>query len=399
MIVKKKVIVAGLISAGMICGAFAAPGQGIHAGPWAFNPYVDVAGTYDSNIDQARTGARDDIFIDSTLGLRVGYSTYLLEFNGLGFLSQRVYSDATDKDFEAGGELLRIKYGNRDLVEVEADQTFRRVEDVDRYVNEAAVGGVSPDSVLDVTARSRRDVSQAGLSAGKNVTDKLELDVGYRVDDINYDQAGLFDLRNHVGQIETAHQLTDKSAGFVTVKGALQENLSLDDQAEYYAVRLGLKTKGTDKVTFKGGAGVQYYDQANGEGSAGFNFDLTTSWAATEKIVLMAGGRNGSQMSSLYADNGADYQIFWLGGTYRITPAISTTLSGAYRVDDYMEPVVDNNRTIDRQDKGAAGRLRVDYQAPAKFMKVYAEASYEDMSSNVEDYDDTRMALGVILMY
>jgi hypothetical protein len=113
----------------------------------------------------------------------------------------------------------------------------------------------------------------------------------------------------------------------------------------------------------------------------------------------MAGGRNGSQMSSLYADNGANYQIFWFGGTYRITPAISTTLSGAYRVDDYMEPVVDNNRTIDRQDKGAAGRFRIDYQAPAKFLKVYTEATYEDMSSNIEDYNDTRIALGAILTY
>jgi hypothetical protein len=395
----KRLYAAGLISASVICAAFAAPGQGIHAGPWTFNPYADVSGTYDSNIDQSHTVERDDIFTDTTLGLRAGYSTYMVEFNGLGFLSQRDYSDATDKNFGAGGELLRLKYGNRDLVEVEADQTFRRVEDVDRYANEAAVGGVSPDSVLDVTARSRRDVNQAGVSAGKNMTDKLEVDAGYRFDEINYDQASLYDLRNHVGQVEAAHQLTDKSAGFLSVKGALQENLSLDDQAEYYAARLGLKTKGTDKVTFKGGAGFQYYDQANGDGRMSFNFDLISTWAATDKIILMAGGRNGSQMSSIYADNGADYRIFWLGGTYHVTPTLSTTLSGAYRVDDYMEPVTDNNRIVDRQDKGAAGRFRIDYQAPAKFLKVYTEATYEDMSSNIEDYSDTRIALGAILTY
>lgn len=394
-----KLFTAGMISAGMICAACAAPGQGIHTGTWTLNPYVDVSGTYDSNIDQSRVVERDDIFADATLGLRAGYSTYRVEFNGLGFLSQRDYADATDKNFGAGGELLRLKYGNRDLVEVEADQTFRRVTDVDRYANEAAVGGVSPDSVLDVTARSRRDVNQAGLSAGKNVTDKLEVDAGYRFDDINYDQASLFDLRNHVGQVETAYQLSDKTAGFLTVKGALQENLSLDNQAEYYAARLGLKTKGTDKVTFKGGAGVQYYDQANGDAHTAFNFDLASSWAATEKIVLMVGGRNGSQMSPYYADNGADYQIFWLGGTYKVTPAISTTLSGAYRVDDYMKPVTHNNCLVDRQDKGAAGRLRIDYQAPAKFLKIYAEATYEDMASTIEDYNDTRLALGATLSY
>lgn len=395
----KHVLAAGLMSVTLVCAANAGPGQGIHNGPWTISPYADVSGTYDSNIDKSRVDEKADVFSDSTVGLRAGYSSFMLEFDGLGFLSQRNYADNTDKDFGAGGDLLRAKYGNRDQVEVEADQTFRRVEDIDRYANEAAVGGVSPDSVLDVSARSRRDVNQAGISAGRNMTDKLELDVGYRFDDINYDQASLYDVRNHVGQVETAHQLTDKTAGLLTVKGAIQENVSLDNQAEYYAARLGMKTKGTDKLTFKGGAGLQYYDQADGNGEAAFNFDLITSWAVTEKVAFQAGGRNGSQMSSLYADNGTDYQIYWIGSTYRVTPAISTTLSGAYRVDDYMNPVTDNNQSVNRSDKGLAGRLRADYQAPAKFLKIYTEASYEDMNSNIEDYSDTRIALGAILAY
>ena len=395
----KRLLTAGLISATLIGAVNATPGQGIHTGPWTFVPYADVSETYDSNVNQSRIVEKDDFFTDSTLGLRAGYSSYMLEFTGLGFLSQRNYADVTDKNFGAGGELLRAKYGNRDQVEVEVDQTFRRVEDIDRYGNEAAVGGVSPDSVLDVSARSRRDMNQAGISAGKNVTDKLELDAGYRFDEINYDQAALFDLRNHIGQVETAYQLTEKTAGLLTVKGGIEENISLDNQAEYYAARLGLKTKGTDKVSFKGGAGVQYYDQDTDDSATKFNFDLVSAWMASEKIILQAGGRNGAQMSSLYANNGTDYQIFWIGGTYRITPAISTTLSGAYRVDDYMNPVTDNNRQINRRDEGFAGRLRADYQAPAKFLKLYTEASYEDMSSNVEDYSDTRIALGAVLSY
>lgn len=389
----------GMITLTLVYAAAAEPGKGIHAGPWTISPYADVSGTYDSNVRKSPTAEKSDVFSDSTVGLRTGYSSYLLEFNGLGFLSQRNYTDATEMDFGAGGELLRLKYGNREQIEIEANQTFRRVEDIDRYSNEAAVGGVSPDSVLDVSARSRRDVNQVGISVGKNVTDKLEMDVGYRFDDVNYDQASLFDLRNHVGQMEAARQLTDKTAGLLTLKGAVQENISLDNQAEYYAARLGLKTKGTDKVTFKGGAGLQSYDRVEGESETTFNFDLISVWAATDKTIIQAGGRNGAQISSLYDSNSTDFQIYWVGGTYLVTPYISTTLSGAYRVDNYINPVTDNNRTIDREDKGLGMRLRADYQAPAKFLKIYSEVSHEIMNSNVEDYNDTRVALGAILSY
>jgi len=397
----KRVLVAGLMCAILVSAANAGPGQGIRSGPWVISPYADVSGTYDSNINKTGANQTDDFFLDSTLGLRAGYTTSLLNLSGLGFVSSRNYADNTDKDFGAGGELVRIIYGTRDQIMVEADQTFRRVEDIDRYASEAAVGGVSPDSVLDVSSRSRRDVNQAGISAGKDLTDKLELDAGYRFDNINYDAASLFDLRNHVGQLETAYKLTDKAAGFATVKAAVQENVTLSSDANYYAARLGMKSKGTDKVTFKGSAGFQQFELQDGDTKSALSYDVTTAWAASTKVVLQAGGRNGSALSSMYANNGAEYQSVWLAGKYQFNPSISTTMSGAYRVDDYINQVTDNGQAKDRKDNGFAGRFRADYQAPAKFLKLYTEASYEDMSSNIDaqDYNDTRVMLGAILSY
>jgi len=395
----KRLLSAGLIASSLIYSASADPGQGIHAGSWTISPYVDESGTYDSNVYNTRSNVKNDVFADSTIGLRAGYSSYMLEMSGLGFLSQRNYADATDLNFTSVGELLRAKYSNRDQVEVEASQTFRRLNGIDRYGSEFAVGSVSPDTVLDISGNTPRDINQVELSAGKDVTDKLELDAAYRFDDINYDQVSLYDLRDHVGQIEAAHQLTDKTAGFLTINGAIQENLSLDNQAESYATRLGLKTKGTDKITFKGGAGLQYYDQVNGDGRTTLSFDLTSYWAVTDKIGLSLGGRNGSQMSSLYVDNSVDYQDYWFGGSYKVTPAFKTTLSVGYRVDDYIDPITYNNHLINRRDKGLGGSLRADYQAPAKFLKLYAEVLQNSVNSNVSGYDDTRLTLGAILSY
>lgn len=396
---KRWILVVGFVSVILACSAEAVPGQGIHYGPWTFIPYSDMYGAYDSNVARTSADQNSDEFIDATIGLRAGYSSYLLEFSGLGFLSRRTYLGDSDSDFSCGGELLRLKYGNRDQVEVEVDQTFRRVTDADRCGNEAAVGGVSPDSVLDVSSRSERDINQIGISAGRNITEKLELDAGYRFDVVHYTEASLSGLQNHIGQIEVAYKVTEKTAGLITVKGAVQQDVSLDSDAKYFVARLGLKTEGTDKVSFKGGAGAQRYTPAEGGEATTFNFDIAASWVATERILVDAGGRNGSQMSSLYADNGTDYQVYWVAGTYRISSFLTTTLSGAYRIDDYMNPVTSGGALIDRSDKGFAGRIRADYQAPAKFLKIYSEATFEDMSSNVSGYNDVRVAIGAVLSY
>jgi hypothetical protein len=68
-------------------------------------------------------------------------------------------------------------------------------------------------------------------------------------------------------------------------------------------------------------------------------------------------------------------------------------------VDDYMNRVTSGGVVVDRKDRGVAGRLRAEYQAPAKFIKVYSEATYEEVASNVADYNDVRFALGAVLSY
>jgi hypothetical protein len=376
------------------------PGQGIHVGSWAFNPFVEFNGVYDSNINQTPSGTEDDVFLDSALGLRMGYTAFELDFSGLGFLSERSYDQAKDKNFEAAGEILKLKYGARDRTVVEADQSFRTVEDNDPYASEAAVGGVSPDSILDAVSRSRRDINQGGLSFGRNLTDKMELDVGYRFDAIDYHLPELVDLKSQALQIETAHKLTDKTAGLITLKGGVQELESPDESADYYAARLGLKTRGTDKLSFKATAGVQQYNRPAGkDAETGFNYDGMAQWLATDKMTVQAGGRNGIQLSSLYVDNAAEFSVFWLGATYRVTPAFALSANGVYRVDDYLDPVAFGGRMVNRKDTGEGVRVRGDYLTRAKFMRLFSELTYDMIDSTIQDYDESRVSVGVQLQY
>ena len=396
----KRIVITAVMGIAMISAASAEPGNGIHAGPWVFSPYANLRETYDSNVDKTPLNKRDDFFLDSEAGLKMGYSAYAIDFSGLGYLGNRNYSDLTDKNFSQGGEILKFKQGTHDTFVIEADQTFRRVEDIDLHGSEAAVLGVSPDSVLDSSATSRRDINNVGVSVGRDLTDKMTLDVGYRFDDVNYADPTIFDIQNHIGQGEGSFRLTDKTDSFFTLLGGIQDNGVISDPANYYVSRLGLKTRGTDKVIFKGGMGAQLYERPGREDLTTFSYDLSASWIATDKIAFQAGGRNGTVLSSLYADNGSDYNTVWAGASYRLIPTIVLSGNASYRQDDYLDPVKVPGGTKDRTDKGAGLGARVDYMTPAKFMKLYAETQYQNVESTLSPtYDETRVMVGVNLQY
>ena len=396
----KRVMISAMMGLAMISAASAEPGKGIHAGPWMFSPYANLKETYDSNVGKTPVAKQDDFFLDSEAGLKMGYSANKVDFSGLGFLGNRNYSDLTDKDFTSGGEILKFKQGTYDTFVIQADQTFRRVEDIDLHGNEAAVLGVSPDSVLDSSATSRRDVNNVGLSVGRGLTDKMVLDVGYRFDDINYVDPTLFDIQNHIGQAEGAYRLTDKTDSLVTLQAGLQDNGVISDPASYYVGRVGLKTRGTDKVIFKGGVGVQFYERPSADDITSFNYDLSASWIATDKITFQAGGRNGTVLSSLYADNGSAYNTVWAGASYKIIPTIVLSGNASFRQDAYLDPVSFEGGTKDRTDKGSGIGGRVDYLTPAKFLKLFTEVQYSNVKSSISPtYDETRVALGLNLQY
>ena len=383
-----------------VSAAYAGPGNNLHFGAWTLIPGVDVGVTHDSNINRSSHDPIDDTYLDSAVDLCAGYSAVDLEGSFMGFAGTRNYMDHTENDYDSAGEVVRVIKGTRDRVRLEADQSFRRVEDVDRYAADVGVGGISPDSALDASTRDRRDINQAALSASRSMTDKTDLDLGYRYDAVTYDDPALYDLTSHGLQMETAYNVSDKSAMLLTLTGQRQEASGADDHATYGSVRAGMKTRGTDRLIFKGGVGVQRFDVPGNSGldSTSMNVDLSAMWLATDKLVVQAGGRNGNSLSSLYADNGVRFALAWLGATCRVTPALGVSLNGIYRVDTYLEPVTTDGRADDREDRGLGVRLRSDYHTPANFLDVYGEVSHEAVQSEA-DNNETRVVVGLSAKY
>ena len=164
------------------------------------------------------------------------------------------------------------------------------------------------------------------------------------------------------------------------------------------------------KTAFKGSAGYGSYDFGN-KSPLGqdlnkdiFSFDLAATWQATEKILVEAMARNSIQPAAQYLANTKEISLASLGASYDITKSWILSLAGSWRYDDYIGKVQDldnqyryKNRTI------YSGRLRLDYKPRIKFFDVYAETTYENSDTNIQDdfgnYDQWRVALGLALRY
>ncbi len=394
-----------LRSVGAVVAALgtALPGWGqsdtaVQVGSLTLAPVASLAGAYDSNISRATSGERDDLFLDMTVGIKAGNRAEQIECDGVFFLSQRFYRDNESLDFGAGGETLAAKFGTPDRVAYRLQQSWRRVEDLDDYGPSASFGGIASDTFLDADARSRRDVHEMGAAVEAVLTDKTELGTSYQFRQTDYKSPGLLDQTGHGGQAELSYGVTDKSAVLLTLLGGLQDSQSVEDDARYTAARFGMRTRGTDRLTVKAGAGSLRYDRPGDADTENvFHYDATASWVVTDKTVVQLEGRNGMQLSSISQGNTVDFSTVRLGLACRATQALSLRSSAVYRIDDYEDPVPVGDGLAERKDKGTSLEFRVDYLLSSKSVRLFAKTTYEMVDSTVRDYDLTRALVGLEL--
>lgn len=382
-------------------------GTGLGLGSWRLSPYLELGGTYDSNVYKTRDAEVSDVYAEPELGLRFSSSTETnrLTLGGNLFYSRREYASESDLSFNTYGDNVGLRYGEQQRSFAELVQSFRRVRDNDRHASDIETSGLSASMVQDIhTLSAQRDVHQLGATAEQRLTDKTDLTVGYRYASSAYDEEGFFDLDGHLGQADLAYLLTDKTAAFVSFRYGVQSQEESSGTADLATVRLGLQARGTEKVTCKIGIGMERYERpldTGDETTDSFNFDVSADWYVTEKVTLRCGGYNGTQLSSFYRGNGLDFISGWVGGGYRWRPSTTFSVRGVYRVDDYLDPVAYEESTIDREDTRFEAHARIDYTLPSDLLKVYFELSHDLVDSNVEpvDYVDSRVMVGADIRY
>ncbi len=420
---------------------WAGPGDGINIGSWVFSPYLDLNFTDDSNVYKDGTNQIQDVFFEPELGLRFSSSadTNTFSIRGNLFYSDRGYHTEKNRDFITYGDNVTLQIGNGRKSKIELIQGYRLLDDYDRHVSDMESTQLSGEMVEDSNALDlERELHQLGASISRRMTDKLELALSYRYSGTIYPNEtharlarkqeefvplGL-DLDGHIFQFDGALGITDKTDVILTLRQGLQYQEDTEGEAELTTARVGLKMQGAEKLIYNAGVGLEYYArpyqtkfddadigeddvQVDEEGvqinndQITFNFNVSADWFATEKLTVRCGGYNGTQFSSFYQANGMEYISGWAGLGYRWKPSTTFSVRGIYREDDYLDPVTHQGVTKDRQDMRVEGHARIDYLAPGEFLRLYLEATYDEVDSNFDfvDYVDKRIILGAIIRY
>jgi hypothetical protein len=399
-------------------------GEGIHIGDAILDPFVEISGTGDSNVPLAPTNEQSDVFAELQAGLQLHYEPGWYTLDGRGFALFRRYTKFTEKDFNDYGERVSLMSGSRDFLSVLLVQSYRVVDDYDRstYYGET----VSPESqslslAYDKSMRVKRALNDVGIMLGRNLTDKTGLDLGFSYSSQAYDTNYLYNVVDILAQAELSYQVTDKSAILLTGQYGDESNDSYVKDATYMVVRGGFRTKSTDKMTLKAGVGFEKYkrdtsranwkslgvvenDEYTGprkEEEQDLSLDMTATWIATDKITVEAMGRTALQSAPQYVNTVDQVGVASANAVYQLSDSTTVALTGSYRRDNYLDPVIENSVQYDRIDNRIAGLLRADYRAPAQFLTIFGEIGYEKATSTVPEfnYNQLRLSIGVSVHY
>lgn len=395
-------------------GAIAKPGEGIKFGQLTLSPFLNVQGTWDSNVYLTEEDETDDFFLDIVPGIAFLNKTERLIISGRGWGQFRRYLDETSLDSDSYGEKVGLVWGEEERLTLAVNEKYIHLTDYEIEPRGVDTLNLSAQNLMlaeDRTERVERDLFDIGPVVEYHVSEKFQVDVGYSYGSVDYETNSLFDWHENRGQVELRHKITDKTSALVNGQYSEQTSDGYTNDSTYYIVRGGFLFEATKKTAVKASAGVESYDFGNttplGEDLSEdlFSYDIVGSWQATEKILVEAMAKNGMQPAAQYIANTKEMTLAALGASYDITKSWILSLAGSWRYDDYRGKVEDPNdgrlRFKNRELYG--GRLRLDYKPSVKFFDLYAETTYEDSHTNIKDdygnYDQWRIALGLALRY
>jgi len=405
-------VVSGVVLAALCPKAAGGPGDGIHLGPFVLQPSLDAIARYDSNVELTATNEQDDAFYQLRAGADLDCKTRTVILDASAFVLARRYWQIDDRDFESAGQSIQTAVGNADVLLVKLTQGYRRIEDVEDYgltdSADSVVALPAQSSVhsQDRAFRTRRDLSDVGIQGLRDLTDDLDLLIGYDYRGEDYEIEEFYDNERHEGRVESSLQLTDKTRGMLELRYGEEGNDSFPENAKFWSGRLGFKLQGTDKVTFSGKFGIEHYDRTDEEAlndteQGIFSFDVESRWDATDKLTIHISGRNGFRSAVQYENMVDQFTVGSIGAAYSMTEATTVGLSASYRKDEYQEPLFADDLQIDRKDDSFSGVLRAHHEVPGSFLAYYADITYRTVNSTIpgQEYDQFWLGLGATLRY
>ena len=388
----------------------AGPGDGLRVGKVRIRPHVSVSGTYDSNVFLTGEGEESDMFWQLQAGLDASMTLDALTLELAALSYSRTYSStepAEDAEI-SGGASLRAAFGRREKLAVEITPSYQRVQDYSWRPRRE--GSLTRDDRAylvseDRSERERRDLIDVGVSVGRNMTDKTELDVAYGYHMVDYVESDLFDQTGNRAGVSAGYKVTAKSALYLDYGFGIQDSEGTSDEAVSHTAHAGWRTRLSDKTSFRAGAGVEVHD--DGTDDAGgidsrqevFSLDVAGYWRAAPKVMVSVAVGDSIEPSSFEANNTREVRYAAGSASWRFTRDVSVSAGLSARSEEYRRPSEAVGATRETYSYGITGRLG--YAPPRRLYSASLTASHELLDSNLpnEDYDQTRVALQLTLRY
>lgn len=384
--------------------------------------------------------------------------------SGSAWAYARTYAEQDTEDNEGFGERLGLLGGDREKLSWSLFQSFERRSDFlltsPEPVNadaglELTPPNTVPGDTIDleeelIRTQSERDLLNFGVDVGRDLTEKIELDAGYVYSDVEYVNPSLFDYSAQQGTVSLGYKFSYKTTAFISGSYGLNDNEAFIDPVSNNRILLGLRSSSSPKLSYNIGFGytssetadyapreledgtIVYEDGSRtlpdgtfeealprlnpvtgeiieeverDEDLSGLAYDAGITWRPTEKLSFSLTGRNGYDSNS----NGRQRKtnLLQLSGRHQTTEAISTSLRISYRDEEDPDQVVlvdeidGTERRLNPNREYLTAGARIGYRPPGKWYEFYADASYEDIQSNIQNqsYDRYRLGAGVRATY
>ncbi len=371
---------------------YSGPGDGIHLGDgFVLTPSIEGSITHDDNIWRApddwtipgRREVESDIFYALKLQLSLVRHSDAIRTRLDGWHRIQRYQDIDERDTDELGARFMVVTGSRENLRTGLSLRYAAVDHYDRgpiahdlATDASEVEPLSDPTLQDRVSLGKRNVYEAGIDLGRNLTDKTLLDMRFRLHGVQYDDTEPFpslllkmnDRTTYTLAAEAGCRVTDKTTLFVTADGALHDSDAYDSDALRLGLRAGVATVSTDKLEFRGAIGVNRYeyeafpdDVTRGQPGA-FSPDrgrpqsrsdermageLGARWRPAERWLFRATAFTGYRPAVQYGGNATFDIAGQVNAGYRIARSHQLVLGGGLRREDYLEDVITARPDVD----------------------------------------------------
>jgi len=361
----------------------AADGEGIRTEGYVISPYAELQSIYDSNVETQPNNTKSDVSFTLKAGADFRNTAEKIKLKGDIWGLTEKYIDLKAEDHSDFGESLDVKWLDLGSFTMGVNESYQDIQSLDY-----SVGRIEARKLL-----------KAGIGAGNKITDKLDVNLDYLFSDTAYESPRMYSWNEQTVTFVGANNLTDKSAGTLTVAAGNQTSDGNQANGKLLTALVGVKSRQTDKVVGNAGIGVIRY---SGEADASrFAFVAGVNWTATPKVNVFVDARNGFEPGTIDANNVNFVSHATLGADWAFVDSLALKGFVMYSRNDYIKDVVSNEVLSKKKDDTMTEALRLTYTAPAKFLQIFLEGKYEDKTSTISanEYSQTMVTLGAKYIY